>query len=285
MAPTTRPTRSVRVLLAPETFNLGETSRCVEVAKELRRTGHEVLLVGYSRRFVDHIERAHLPFRFLSPELTNAQADQLLALDQGRGWRNPFTAEVIRERVRSELAAMADFRPDVAVIGSTASIFLSARIAGIPLVYVKPWALSRGHLNRATALPITALPPPFGTAINRVARRALTSILERSTWKPRAFRRVAADHHLHLPRRTFDAIDADLNLIASHTPLVEGWTLPENDVAVGPIYATDDSDLPPAVAELAGWDRPLVYVGLGSSANRPLALRLSSRSRRPMWRW
>nr|WP_225752423.1 hypothetical protein [Pseudoclavibacter sp. Marseille-Q3772] len=38
-----------RILFAPETFNLGETSRGVEVARELARRGYDVLFMGYSR--------------------------------------------------------------------------------------------------------------------------------------------------------------------------------------------------------------------------------------------
>jgi len=36
----------MRILLAPETVNLGETSRGVEVARALRENGHEVQFMG-----------------------------------------------------------------------------------------------------------------------------------------------------------------------------------------------------------------------------------------------
>lgn len=38
----------LRVLLAPETFNLGETSRAVETAAALTDAGHAVHIMGYS---------------------------------------------------------------------------------------------------------------------------------------------------------------------------------------------------------------------------------------------
>lgn len=44
-------TNGLRVLFAPETFNLGETTRAIEIAKALRQRGCELLFTGYSDRF------------------------------------------------------------------------------------------------------------------------------------------------------------------------------------------------------------------------------------------
>ena len=104
--------RSLRVLFAPETFNLGETSRAVEVAREVKALGHEVAFMGYSTRFADFVRDAGFGLTLLEPRLSEAQADQLIAVDQGRGIRHPFTADVIRRRVASELALFAEWRPD-----------------------------------------------------------------------------------------------------------------------------------------------------------------------------
>ena len=60
---------SLRVLFAPETSNLGETTRAIKL---------------------------------LAPELSEAEADQLIAQDQGRRLRHPFTTNMVRERVASK---------------------------------------------------------------------------------------------------------------------------------------------------------------------------------------
>src|SRR5699024_12604493 len=63
-------------------------------------------------------------------------------------------------------------------------------------------------------------------------------------WKPRSFRRVAAEHGVRLPPRTIEALDADLNLIASLFPVLDQRPLATGEVAVGPVYARAVEQLP-----------------------------------------
>lgn len=258
--------------MAPETFNLGETSRGVEVARALRDDGHEVRFMGYSHRYADYIRDAGFPLDLLTPELSEADADQLIRADQGKTLRHPFTTEVVRERVASELELIESWRPDAIVIGTTLSMFLSARIAGVPLIYVRPWPMSSGHLRTMRSYPVSRVP-----VLNRMAAGLLRGVVGRVGFKPRSFRQVAAEHRLDLPRLTIDAIDGDLNLIASLFPHLDGRPLQPNEKSVGPIFARSDSPLPESVAALARRTRPVVYVGLGSSGNGRLARRILTR--------
>ena len=280
--------RSLRVLFAPETFNLGETSRAVEVAREVKALGHEVAFMGYSARFADFVRDAGFGLTLLEPRLSEAQADQLIAVDQRRGTRHPFTADVIRRRVASELALFAEWRPDCAVIGTTLSLFISARAASLPLVYVRPYAMSRGHLTQMTSFPLTQGQGRLGRSVNRVAGRLIAAAAPRIRWKPAAFRKVAEEHRVHLPAATVDALDADLNLIASRPPrpgvraaasaegrgaaFDGGRPTAAAEKFVGPIFARAEGDLDEGITALADSGRPVVYVGLGSSAGRRLAL-------------
>lgn len=263
-----------RVLFAPETFNLGETSRGVEVARVMRADGHEVRFSGYSPRFGDHVTDAGFDLELLEPRLSEADADRLIAVDQGRGLRHPFTVEMLRERVRSELALVDGWGPDVIVIGSTFSMLVSARAAGVPLVYVKPYAMSRGHLTTMTDFPVLSGGGRLVGAVNAVAGRTIRAAAPRVSYLPAAFRVVAREHGLLLPRTTLEVLDADLNLIASLPPALEPRPLGPHDEVVGPIYARPEGELPEEVRSLAANDRPLVYVGMGSSASRDLVRRV-----------
>lgn len=230
--------------------------------------------MGYSRRFADYIRDAGFELALLNPELNEADADALIAVDQGKSLRHPFTAPVIRERVASELALIERWQPNVIVIGTTLSIFLSARIAGVPLAYVKPFPLSRGHLARVRGLPVVAGKGRAARVANRMAGGVARLTASRVRWKPASFRRVAREHGLELPGRTLDALASDLDLIASLFPVLDGRSLALGEIAVGPVYARGDAVLPPEVAALAERERPLVYVGLGSSGNAGLARRV-----------
>ncbi len=264
--------RPLRILFVPETFNLGETSRAVEVARHIEREGHEARFAGYSTRFAEHVREAGFSLDLLAPTLTEEQADRLIAVDQGRSIRHPFSTEMVRRRVASERELIARWRPDCVVIGSTMTLLISARAAGVPLVYVRPYAMSRGHLTRMTTFPATSGSGRWARTIDRVAGRAVRLLAPRIRWKPASFRRVAAEEGVALPSRTIDALDADLNLMASLFPSLDMRPLSPGEIAVGPIYAQGEGELPERIARLAGSDRPVIYVGLGSSAGRRLAI-------------
>lgn len=264
--------RNLRVLFAPETFNLGETSRAVAVARQLRDAGHDVRFMGYSRRFIDYVREAGFTIELLDPELSEDEADQLIAADQGRTLRHPFTTDLVRRRVASELALFERWQPDCVVIGTTLSLFISARARAIPLIYVRPYAMSRGHLTWMTTFPATQGQSWLGTQINRLAGRLVRTIAARARWKPASFRRVAAEYQVTLPSRTLEALDGDLNLIASLFPYLAGQAIASGEVTVGPIYAQGAGAIPATVTALAAGQRPVVYVGLGSSASRHVAL-------------
>lgn len=267
-------TRRLRILFAPETFNLGETTRAVEMAKQARNRGHAVHFMGYSKRFACHIRDAGFTLDLLDPELSEDQADQLIAADQGRSLRHPFTADVVRRRVDSEHALFEQWCPDCIVIGTTLSLFISARAASLPLIYVRPYPMSRTHLSRMSTFPVTQGQNFFGNLLNRAAAEVIKAIAPRVTWKPSSFRAVAAKNRVTLPSRTLEALDGDLNLLASHVPPESSSEQPSGDIPVGPIYARGDEDLPDAVKALAESRRKVVYVGLGSSAGRRLAVKL-----------
>lgn len=146
-----------RILFVPETFNLGETTRAVEIAQAVQGLGHEVHFVGYSRRFSSRVTAAGFSFDLLSPELSEAQADILIAADQGRSIRHPFTMAMLRQRVASERAVYDHWEPDGVVIGSTLSTFISPPAQkAYRLVYAKPYAMSRGHLGTLRSYPLWA---------------------------------------------------------------------------------------------------------------------------------
>lgn len=264
--------RRLRVLFAPETFNLGETSRAVEVAREVRASGHETRFMGYSRRFAGYVREAGFTLEVLAPELSEEDADRLIAVDQGRALRHPFTESMVRQRVSSELALIDRWRPDVIVIGTTLTLLLSARAAGVPLAYVRPYAMSRSHLTRMPAFPLVTGSGALATGLNRTAGLLVRTLVTSLRWLPRSFRRVAAENGVRLPARTIAALDADLNLIASLFPADDHKVLLPGDVAVGPVYARQPGQLPDDIVALTGRTRHAVYVGLGSSAQRQLAL-------------
>lgn len=265
---------TLRVLFAPETIHLGETARAVEVAKALEPAGHEIRFMGYSRRFAHTVRSAGFDLQVLSPALSDAAATRRVAAERTGTMRYPASPEMLRLRVASELDLMDTFQPQVVVSGSSLSMLLAARAADVPLVSIRPYALSRSHLRSTSQLPALAGTGKMAGVVNRGAAVVSRVVARRLRWKPRAFQDVAKRYGVPLPDLALDAIDADLNLIASLFPALDGRQLSERELAVGPIYARSAMRLPPRVTELRESGKPIVYVGMGSSVDRKLVFNL-----------
>ena len=249
-----------RILFSPESFNMGETTRCIEIARVVRERGHTVLFHVYSPKYLGLLESAGLPVHLREPIMSDAEAEQIMALDQGRGVRHPFTTDMVRRRVAAELAAIRDFNADAVVIGSNLTMLLSARIAGVPIFYARPYAYSSTYFSKK---------PVDGELAAPGWLRAVARVL---SYKPASFTRVAREHGLRLPRRTVDMLSADVNLICSLFTQLRGDSLVEPDVGVGPIYYRAPGELPQIVHEPR--DRPLIYVGMGSSGSADILVQV-----------
>ena len=90
----------------------------------------------------------------LTPTLTEKQEEQIIKLDQLRSINNPFTKEMVAARILSEQKLIDKLAPEVIVTGSNVTIFLSARSKQIPLVYVKPYAMSDPFFDQIARLSL-----------------------------------------------------------------------------------------------------------------------------------
>lgn len=260
------------ILFAPATFNLAETTRMIEIAKVMRQN-HHCVFCGFSETYLDLIEEAAFEVCLLSPKLTSEQEVAIMKFDQGKSLKNPFSAELVAERVASELALIEKLAPHVIVTGSNVTIFLSARIAEVPLVYVKPVAMSRPHFDHESGCEIPSqLAKPYLPA--NMLWKLFIRAAKHLTWRPSGFKKVADNYQLELPKYTLDLLDGDLNLITTHPTFTDQLEFPDNYCSVGPIFAHLPYEIPDEVHQVIKQaradEKKLVYFAMGSSGNRPL---------------
>ncbi|WP_043598813.1 glycosyltransferase [Cellulomonas flavigena] len=271
-APPATGTRTV--VLAPETFNLAETTRAIEVARALAGR-HRCVFSGYSERYASLVRDAGFEIRMLEPVLTDAQAEQLLRFDQGRALRSGFDVPTVRARVSAETALLREVDAAVVVNGWTMTQLVSARVVGVPLVQLVPYAFSRPHLETLRRVPVNGGSSALARGVDTLAGTLLRHGLPRLTVRPRAFDVVAREHGLRLPRPTVLAMEADVTLVASMAGFLDDVPLPPGFAHVGPVFARLDVPVPDDVRRaVTSSDRPVVYVGLGSSASARLAERV-----------
>jgi UDP:flavonoid glycosyltransferase YjiC (YdhE family) len=110
----------------------------------------------------------------------------------------------------------------------------------------------------------------------RTADRAATALFRwvytRAPLAPRSFTKVAQANGVRPLRTVASLLTADRNLLTEMPWELDGFRIPPGFERIGPIFAHIDAPIPPIVEELASAPEPLIYLALGSSADRALAL-------------
>lgn len=259
------------VLFCPVTFNLAETTRMIQVARALD-DAHRVVFMGYEHDYVSLIEDACFEYLPCEPAWSQAERDQAMAFDQGRSFTSPFTRELVAARVELERDLIRRYDAKAVVTGSNLTSFLSARAEKVPLFYPVPFALTDAQVSQTPRMGFVSGDGWFARTADLVATAAFRWVYTKAPLAPKAFRTVAKDIGVPPLRTVGSLITADRNLLTEMPWELDGFDLPPAFERVGPIFAHIDSPMPDVVAELAAADRPLVYLGLGSSAGRDLAL-------------
>ncbi|GAA1824265.1 glycosyltransferase [Agromyces salentinus] len=259
------------VVFCPVTFNLAETTRMIEVARALDDS-HRAVFMGYEHDFVQLIADAGFEYRACEPAWSAAERKQALDFDQGRALRSPFTRDLVSARVDVERRIIRETDAAAVVIGSNITSLISARAEGVPLFYPVPFALTGPQVAQTRRMHFVQGRGWLARTADRVATTAFRWVYTRAPVAPRAFASVAEANGVPPLRTVASMLEADENLLTVMPWELDGYDLPDGYRRVGPIFARLDAPMPPIVDDLAAASEPLVYLGLGSSADRRLAL-------------
>lgn len=260
------------LLFAPETLNIAETTRMIEVARAAHGdfTCH---FMGYGGEYEQLITEAGFPLHRLTPTLTPKRVEELWKADRMERGGRFFTEAELTERVQSELALYERIQPTAVVIGFTLSVYLSARAGQVPLVAIVPLPFTRPFLEAGLATwpdaldvpPLRWLPQTWKDDwINRLSLRL------RVWTKP--LNRVGRQFGVAPFDRLVDLLAGDYTLVTGIPELTSLPNLPERWHYVGPIFARLDGEVPAEIMALTE-QRPLIYFAMGSSANQKTLLR------------
>ncbi|MGM0241106.1 nucleotide disphospho-sugar-binding domain-containing protein [Enterococcus sp. AZ103] len=234
----------------------------VEVAKELRQLNATCFFVAYSKKFAYLIEEAGFEVSYLKPLTSEKLAGNMMKFDQGKSLKIPFSQELVEKRVAAEIDFIKNNQIDKVVIGTSMTLFLSARICQVPLIYVKPFAYSEPQITSGQIFNESFI----GILISRA--------ILKFRYVPKAFRQIEKQYQQKVFHRTLDLLEADLNLVTSYPELTGVTKLPANYQFVGFVYGKLSAEIPEKILELRRNSQTLIYFAMGSSANRPLILKL-----------
>ena len=243
----------------------------IEVARALD-PAHRAVFMGYEDDFVHLIRKAGFEYHPCSPSWSAQERQRAIDFDQGKAIRSPFTRELVAARVAVERRMIRQHRAAAVVIGSNVTSMISAPAEGVPLYYPVPFALTGPQVRPVRRFRFVAGDGPIAGTADRIATAAFRWIYTRAPLAPRALSAVAHANGVSPLRTVASLLEADVNLVTVMPWELDDFALPENYQRVGPIFAHLGGEVPDLVRALAAAPEPLVYLGLGSSARRELAL-------------
>ena len=243
----------------------------IEVARALD-PAHRAVFMGYEDDFVHLVSEAGFEYHPCSPAWSGQERQRAIDFDQGKAIRSPFTRELVAARVAVERRMIRQHQAAAVVIGSNVTSMISARAEGVPLYYPVPFALTGPQVRQVRRFRFVAGEGPIAGTADRIATAAFRWVYTQAPLAPRALSAVAQANGVAPLRTVASLLEADVNLVTVMPWELDDFALPANYQRVGPIFAHLGGEVPVLVRALAAAPEPLIYLGLGSSARRELAL-------------
>ncbi|MCP5067104.1 MAG: glycosyltransferase family 1 protein [bacterium] len=263
--------RQRRVGFFPFFANLAETSRLVRIAERFRALGGQAVFFSHGGEYEALARDAAFSVESVAPIYTEEQILELMKFDRLEKFGDPFPDDWLIEHVRNEARAYQDSDVSLVVTGFNAPCVLSARKAGVPLVYIIPGTALAGYFKAGLA----TFPDIFENAFTRLLPRRLKDrltnrVLLRSKVGIGPFNRVAQRFGLPPLPTTISLWTGDYTLVSDVREALgipERHDLPEEDYT-GPLLANLGVPLKEVVrAHLTGPGRS-IYFAMGSSGNK-----------------
>jgi UDP:flavonoid glycosyltransferase YjiC (YdhE family) len=273
----------MKIICFPHFYYLSEVTRLVEIGLSLLRMGQDVTFFSHGGTYEYIAREAGFEVVDIAPAMSPARAAEYMAFNRGEKG-NPFrdsffTYEELQAYVPSEADAFRQANADAVLIGWNLPSYLSAPLAGIPIIVQQPGSFTAPFFDRNMGV--------FQPAILGAARHLKLNWLI-NWWLPRTkiwltpFNRMAESLGLPQWKSTLDLMVGDLTLVMD-TPQIMGIAPDElhtyrpkhpsffHRLPVyrygGPCYARLPGGIPASVAEHFNTPLPKLYCAMGVSGS------------------
>jgi len=261
------------IIFAPESRYISETTRMVDIAR-VCPPPIKPLFMSYGGRYESSITEAGFPVERLDPAMTEALSDHMFRVEHLERLGYLVSERDVEERVKNEIALFERVKPEAVVTGFIHSTAISARVVGVPLVWVSPATILTSYFRAG----LGTLPDALDYRGTRwIPDKLLNWWTNRSATKSALhywpFNRVAGKYGLP-PFKSFPHMIETDYVLLSDVPEMTGITeLPPRQSYVGPFITRLEGEIPPEVAAMPK-DKPIVYFAMGSSGNPGIVRRI-----------
>ena len=262
------------LIFAVAGYNLAETGRMVEIAKEARKD-FNVIFASYGGQFETLIEEEGFTLRKMTPRLTQEQLDHLRVVLSGETLNTVgyLSVKDLRARVPKEIAFFKKEAPAAVLTGWCLSVTISARAAGVPFVNV----LHSTSVHEYYEAGLQSWPDrtnfPFVRWLFRNDEDKMNRWISRLVLKlaapAKAYNTVGPEYGLPKFKNFIDLIEGDHTLLADIPEWVGFPEVRSSLHYVGPLPTRIDRPIPEEVISMSR-DKPIVYFAMGSSGKPEL---------------
>jgi UDP:flavonoid glycosyltransferase YjiC (YdhE family) len=273
----------MKIICFPHAYYLSEVSRLVEIGLALRALGQEVVFFSHGGTYEDVAREAGFAVVAVAPQMSPQRAAAYMAFnrgEQGNPFRDSFfTYDELKAYVPAEADAFRQAHADAVLIGWNLPSYLSAPLAGIPIIVQQPGPFTAPFFDRKLGV--------FQPTLFGAARRLPLSWFV-NWWLPRTkiwlapFNRMAEALGLPQWRSLLDLMAGDLTLVMD-TPAILG--IPPAELHTyrprhpqcfhrppvyrygGPCFARLPGDVPEAIRAHFATPRPKLYCAMGVSGS------------------
>jgi UDP:flavonoid glycosyltransferase YjiC (YdhE family) len=273
----------VRIVCFPHFYYLSEVSRLVEMGLALRGLGQEVLFFSHGGGYEYVAREAGFEVTAVTPHMSPQRAADYMAFNRGETgnpFRDSFFTDVeLQAYVPAEADAFRQARADAVLIGWNLPSYLSAPLAGIPILVQQPGPFTAPFFDRKMGV--------FQPSLLGAARRLPLNWLV-NWWLPRTkiwlapFNRMAQSLGLPQWKSTLDLMAGNLTLVMD-APEILG--IPPDELHTyrsrhpqffhrppvyrygGPCFARLPGAVPESIRAHFDTSRPKLYCAMGVSGS------------------
>jgi UDP:flavonoid glycosyltransferase YjiC (YdhE family) len=255
-----------RILFAPATYNLAETTRMLDIARgvsrhEFAKDIFEVYFLSEGGQFERLIEKEGYTLERSGPPLTDEKIAHIYAVNDEEKIGTIFTTQELVTKVTGDVAYLKELQPTVVITGSNLSVPVACQITDTPLVWtVQSTWFEEFFVSGAGVTDGIRFAP-----LKRIADFFIFIGIKFWMWYGFIRPINAAAKHFGVKeyKPVFNFFKGDITLVAEPSGF-SGIPLPENHFYVGPLLANQDFPIPDEVRNIPR-DMPLVYFAMGSS--------------------
>jgi hypothetical protein len=255
-------------------YNLAETGRMIEIAREARKY-FNIVFASYGGSFEFLIEEEGFELDKMSPRLTPERLARLRVILSGETLNTVgyLTADELRIRVPNEIEYFKTVKPVAVLTGWCLSVAISTRAVGIPFVNVLHSTTVREYYEAG----LQSWPDRSNFGLFRWLfrndeermNRWISNLVLKLSIPVKAYNAVGPIYGVPKFKNFIDLIEGNHTLLADIPEWVGFRKVRPNLHYVGPLPARISQPIPDEITAMPR-DKPIVYFAMGSSGKPAL---------------